>query len=326
MIVEVPADNLRERKPVITACQADARNGIYAQVMGGYVQWIAGDYDRLVMRKEAEVSRFRNAAGAFAHLRTATQIGAMAYGLSCFLEYAITTGAIEKEEALTSWNTWWTTLMETGQLQEGYAHQQDIRKRFMGLLREVLMGGWAHIVDSVTLTAPETTPELWGWHSRRSTSDEVHTPGRDPSSELSAGGNRIGYLHEDKVRWDWGPTYAAISRLADEQNQPIPLNRGTLLRRIGEAGLIERDGPHNKVKCTIPGFDQRQRMVVIKKMTLFAEKSGASGAQELGPTNSTRYEGKEVEAKISKVGRCPTFEIPSPSWEIEEVPINQIIT
>ena len=84
----------------LTACQADARDGVYARALVGFVGWLAPRYDEVRERMRADLDALRTVAYTDGqHRRTPGIVADLAYGLKLFLAYAVDVGAVTDDEA-----------------------------------------------------------------------------------------------------------------------------------------------------------------------------------------------------------------------------------
>src|SRR5687768_7450928 len=84
----------------LTRCQADARQGLYAGAMSGFLKWLAPRVDQLRQARRQEVEELRGRAAASAmHRRTPGTVANLAWGLRHFLRFAQDVGALSAAAA-----------------------------------------------------------------------------------------------------------------------------------------------------------------------------------------------------------------------------------
>ncbi len=118
--------------------------------------------------------------------------------------------------------------------------------RFDRLLGALFSGGLAHVKDSRTGGPPRPDPMSLGW-----TKDDV------------AQGRCIGWAEAGSLLLEPEGTYALVQDMATRQNENITLSRGTLWKRLDEAGrLLSRDGKYLTVRRQgLPGAGVRLRVL-----------------------------------------------------------------
>ena len=97
-VLEVGRDELDW--DVLTQCQKNAAEGLYAQAMSGYLRWLAEFYEGLQEHLKEEHAELRALASTSAQHRRPPGITAdLALGLRYFLRFARESGAISTEQA-----------------------------------------------------------------------------------------------------------------------------------------------------------------------------------------------------------------------------------
>jgi hypothetical protein len=149
----------------LTACQADAAAGVYAQAMAGFVHHLAGDRDGQLATFRQAVAEQRTQAASGAHRRTPAVVANLAAALAVFLGFARDAGAIDAEELETLQARAWRALGEMAAAQPGFQQEQEPTWLFRTLLASAVASGEAH------LAAPSgqepLTPGAFGWRLAR---------------------------------------------------------------------------------------------------------------------------------------------------------------
>ena len=140
---------------LLTECQRDAREGLYAEALAGFVAFLASDYEEIRAGIKAERDDFRGyLAASGKHRRTLNVVADLALGLRYFLIYAIEVEALSEVEAEKLWRRGWKALCEAGEEQARYQAASDPVERFAELLSAAIAGGQAH-VSGVSLSDKE---------------------------------------------------------------------------------------------------------------------------------------------------------------------------
>ncbi len=159
LIVEVhPGDVDRT---TLSECQLAAQEGRWAVSMGGFVGWIASRYQDFQERLQTRVAEIRSLGQGHAiHARLPTAIAELRAGWEIFLDFALESGAIGREEQVNLAKRSERAFGELEVMQIPYHQASDPALRFLSLLRGALASGRAHILDRLGKT-PET-PAIWG--------------------------------------------------------------------------------------------------------------------------------------------------------------------
>jgi len=239
----------------MTACQADAGAGVYAQALAGFVQRLARRYEQLQKDLQPETTRRRKTApGAVTHRRIPTIIANLRVGLDYWLKYAEDSGALTKSEADTLWKRGLTALDEAAKTQMQHQDASEPTERFMELLRAAIVSGRAHIAGPDG--EPPKNPEGWGWRSIVIGADE---PAR---VEWRSFGDRIGWVDGRDLYLEPEASYAVAQRLARDGGDSITIGSKTLHKRLHEKGLLTTTeaGRH---KLTVRRVLEGQRRAVL---------------------------------------------------------------
>jgi hypothetical protein len=260
--------------PTLSACQRDAASGLYALAMAGYVHWLAPQMDAIRGRLQAEQAELRDmASGDGQHARTPGIIAGLALGLRYLLDFALTAGAISEVERAELWRRGWTALTEAAAAQAAGIAAAEPAGLFLRLLSAAVASGSAHIANQKGEEPPE--PQRWGW--RRDGTDLLHKPQ----------GVRAGWLADGEVYLEPEASFAAVQRMARDQNETFAITAHTLRRRLKEKGLLATtDAARGKLTV-------RKMLQGVRRDVLHIAKIGAPGAPQTGPTDSEDEGGGE---------------------------------
>jgi hypothetical protein len=105
VIVPVAAGSIPLGKPELDKAQAQARQGLYAEAMAGYIQWLARQ-DHLGARLTARQKSLRGEATG-THARTPENIASLMLGVETMLQYAVAMEAITPQQSAAHRQSAW---------------------------------------------------------------------------------------------------------------------------------------------------------------------------------------------------------------------------
>lgn len=257
-VIEVSPGDVDWEK--LTTCQEDAANGVYAQAMAGFIQWLAPRYESIRKQLQEEIRILRKeATQSGMHKRTPDIVANLAVGLRYFLEFAQEVGAITEEERQALWQRIWKALGEVASAQKAHLAASDPVERFLELVRAAIASGKAHVAGPDGQT-PEN-PEGWGWR---------YEYDRDNSQ-----GNRIGWIDGDNLYLEPEASYGVAQRLARDGGEPLSVGSKTLHKRLDERSLLaSKEKGRLVVRKTLEG--ERRHVLHLNKSTLFPSKPDQS--------------------------------------------------
>lgn len=155
LVVEVGPSDVDPHR--LTACQEDARQGLYAAAMSGYVRWLAGqDWFRRDCQDCQDCQVFSGVRDQVAalrkqvpdgglHARTPDLVANLAAGLHNFLSFAEHFGVTGADEAQKFWDRGWNALTGAARKQGEHQAASDSAAGFLDLLRSAVASGRAHV-------------------------------------------------------------------------------------------------------------------------------------------------------------------------------------
>ena len=150
---------------VLSQCQQDAADGVYAQVFATYIRWLASQYEGIRSNLAAEIDRLRQQASVEGqHKRTPDNVANLGVGLRFFLTFAREMKAISKEQEEVLWREGWNALLTAVHTQAVHHAASEPARRFLEILLAVLGNGRAHIATPEGCVPP--VAEAWGWRQR----------------------------------------------------------------------------------------------------------------------------------------------------------------
>lgn len=232
---------------LLTSCQQDARGGLYAEAMAGFLRWLAPRYEEVQKRLPTRTAGLRSQATAAAqHRRIPSIVADLAFGMELFLAYAREVGALDEAEAQSLWERTWKALGEAAAMQSAHLEAADPVPRFLELLRSALVAGRAHVASNEG-EAPKK-PHLWGWRAR------TLGAGDFTREEWQSQGDRIGWLDGKDLYLDPDTAFGVAQRVASPDG--LPVTARTLWKRLKEAGVLattDETRQRNTVRVTLQG-------------------------------------------------------------------------
>jgi hypothetical protein len=214
LILDVAPGDIDVRK--LTACQKAAEEGLFAEAMAAYVQYLASQY-RYQQRRLAEQAREMRmeAAASDQHCRMPTTVANLAHGLFNFLLFAMNAGAIRWSEVKRISREGWEALGEAAKAQTRGQAAEEPTRRFMDLINAALIRGDVHLGQAASGLGPSgAKSKLIGWVGE-------------------ADGQKVLLLEPEAA-------FAAANRLAQEQGGSLTVGQATMWKRMRERSLVVR--------------------------------------------------------------------------------------
>jgi hypothetical protein len=215
------------------------------------------------------------ARGAGQHARTPGIVADLALGLQYFLDYAEAAGAIAGAERADLWRRGWAALAEAAGAQATHLDAAEPARLFIRLLSAALAGGYAHVAAEDGREPRD--PQRWGWKP------EEYNAGDGAGTRHKPQGVCVGWLAGDELYLEPDASYAAVQRIARDQNESFALSAYTLRRRLNERRLLaSTDLARGKltVRKTLQG-ERRDVLHVVWPSVASAPKPGP--AEDDGP-------------------------------------------
>ena len=227
MVLEMSEGDLKWG--ALTQAQADARNGVYAQSMAGFLKWLAPQYDELQTQLRDELAQLRQEASQGGeHRRTPEIVANLAVGLRYFLRFAVDECAVTEPEADALYKRGWGALGEAAAEQARFQAGAEPAGRFLELLISSIASGRAHVAGPDG-GAPRNNAEAWGWRAINSM--------RGAQSHQALG-DRVGWVDGDDLYLDLDAAYAAAHDMGNRTGDALHVAPHTLAKRLAERGLL----------------------------------------------------------------------------------------
>ena len=232
----------------VTRCQQAAAEGRYAVAMSGFVQWVAGRYDRIQEELQDRITGYRDKALG-SHRRTPTMAANLMVGLDAFLEFAVDTGVYTDAEAEDQRDIWWRILMDTADMQAQYHEASEPVQCFLELLTAALSSGHAYVSGEKSGDTPNN-PGAWGWRD-------------DGSGNLHPRGDQIGWIIDEDLYLEPGAAYRVAREMVGSSGDGITIALRTLQKRMHEQGLLKTTEQESRGTYTVRKQIQGARRSVL---------------------------------------------------------------
>ncbi len=209
----------------LTECQKDGQQGLYAEALAAFIQWLVPNYDDARARLRHGVALLRpKFMTAGQHPRSPENLAHLAYGFDQFLIFAESIGALTRDEKERLCVEACDALREADARQMEYQMTSDPSEMYLEALRAALRSGRAHLVcDDMTF---DKDPEIWGWKG----------PYND---ELRGQGEGIGWLDGNDVYLQPEKAFTMAQQMAKELGEPLGISQQTLQKRLRQKGLLK---------------------------------------------------------------------------------------
>ncbi len=209
----------------LTQCQEDARNGLYAEAMGGFVQWLAGRYEEAQAVLCRRVLEHRAAAlRSTSHARTPDIVANIQAGFEIFSEFALERGANDAFERERLPDLCWEALSSAAAAQPKHQAATEPTERFICLLRSLLSSGRAHLAGR-DAGKPKGSLSSCGWRL-------------NSYGVLAPLGDCIGWVEGDDLYLDLPAAYRLVQVAGRDAGEALAVSEQTLKKRLHEKGLL----------------------------------------------------------------------------------------
>jgi len=154
----------------------------------------------------------------------------LALGLRYLLDFALTVGAINREQRADLWQRGWDALGEAAAAQAAHIATAGPAGLFLRLLSAAVASGYAHIGDKDGNEPRD--PQRWGWRP------EASYVGEGTHTRHKPQGVRVGWLVDGELYLEPDASFAAVQRFARDQGESFSITANTLRRRLKERGLL----------------------------------------------------------------------------------------
>jgi len=210
---------------VLTEMQREGDNGILAQALSGYLQWLAPKLDQLKQSLPERCLEYRKSAMGLAsvHGRTPDMVASLMIGLETFFRFAEEVKAITPEETEMYRLDAWEHLFAIAKKQGSYQAAQCPVTVYLALLTSALQSGQCHLL-SITESCP-LNPAHWGWRP---------DPTDQAGLQWKPHGTHIGWVNGSDVYLNVQATFGVCQSMAQKQGSAINVGYKTLNKYLHE--------------------------------------------------------------------------------------------
>lgn len=204
----------------MTELQQRARDGVFAQTMREYIEWLAPHADELPRKLGAKYDELRKEAAqrmGDGHKRLPSAVAHIMLGLDTMLEFMVAKEAIDEEEREETLKSCWDTVLDNGKKQSAEMAEEKPTKMFIDALRELT-------------------------NTKRYRLFDLDEPG------ASQPPNMIGCRDKEFYYLTPGTAFGAVQQFFVEQGTIFPIGKNTLFRLMREEGMILGDASGNNVR------------------------------------------------------------------------------
>lgn len=260
-------------REVLTGCQADADDGLYAASMAAFVRWLAPRYEEVRDALPAQVLDLRKLATRPGdHGRTPDIVADLVAGFEVFLAFALESGAVTAGEAERARLAVWDGLMDAAaEMRSEQQEGGDPAELFIQLITAALSSNRAFLVDSKTGGDPDGIESACGWRKelkwQGNGNGQVHMWDTGPNAA------KVGWTDGTLVYLEPTASYNAAQQMLRDRADTLPAPE-TLRRMLFSAGKLartdSRNGAEGKGRLTArASLEKQQRTVLILRASEF---------------------------------------------------------
>jgi DNA primase len=261
----------------LTPYQKDAAEGLFAESMACYVQWLAGD---LAAKRERhrklseELLDEARSQSLGAHPRCARIVAELGAAFQLFTEFAVEVKAITEAESDRHVGRQWEGLLSLLDDQAETQVDADPGRRFLSLLASALSSGRAYLAG-LNGRYPEARQYACGW---------IQGAGRDADiwEPAQASAPKVGWIEGTHVYLNREAAMAVAQELGLKQRHPLNDPR-EVWKRLRELGILSTATRGEKVRYDVRKVlegTQREVAKLLASALWPAESGPADGDDE----------------------------------------------
>ena len=210
----------------LSICQKDAREGLYAAVLSGFLRRIAPVFEGVRADVPRQVEEYRQCDQG-QHRRSSDIYAQLVLGFGFFLDFALHVGVINEAAKAELWTRCLEALTESGSRQAAGQSANEPTRRYRELLQGAIASGRAYIA-SIDNGMPEYA-QRWGWR-------ESERSGGYPCWQPM--GDRIGWLDGDDLYLQPDAAFNVAKRMGETSGDTLVVTSKTAHKRLKERGLL----------------------------------------------------------------------------------------
>jgi hypothetical protein len=246
----------------LTAAQADAAAGLYAQALAAFLQWLAPRYGAVAdhLRRAGAKARAEAMQSAMGHRRTPDIVAHLWAALDLWLTFAVEMDAVTEDQGHGLRDRAWRALGEAARRQRAEQEAAEPTRRFVELLRASLVAGKGHLANPKGEDPGLGNPDRakgFGWTVRAT--DNTHLPQ----------GERIGWVDGPDLYLEPEVSFKVVQQFGQAGGEGLSIGSKTLAKRLADQKLLvssDRADRHT-VRKTLEG--QRQEVLHLRVTAVF---------------------------------------------------------
>lgn len=241
-------------------CQEQAKEGLLAKAMAGFIAYLASDYDREQELFQNHRQKIRTTMPRQGHLRSMSIVADLMAGFDAFLHYAVASTAIDDELAQQLWKRLENALYENQYKHNYFLKTEDPVEQFLSCLRAALASGRCHIIG-MDGNPPTSQPTTWGWREDYKYVRKVHVPvmptekheddtenvpfyygNEEEDHTWKSRGDRLGWLALGKVYLIPEVALSFAQEMATRSGDYLAIKKNMLGKKLAEHDMLaDRD-------------------------------------------------------------------------------------
>ncbi len=242
-----------ERFARVLSISRDAKSGLLAQAMSGFVQFVAERAEGLRGELDARFAELIAANGVGTHRRTPANLCSLLLGVELALKYAVHVAAIDAGCSAELWRQAHAELTLIAAEQEEEIDAEDEVKRFLNVINTALMRGGAILErKDGQIGSPHGHERECGWILERVDTDFQGEPGDFSilNHQWHGRGKCIGWFDGESVLLDPASALAAAEEIAKISGRTVGLAEAEMGKRLKEAELLLECDKDRKSRTT----------------------------------------------------------------------------
>ncbi len=270
--------------------QKDARNGLYAQAMAGYIEWLAPRIEAIQAQLADIVAEEREKLCIDGHARSSDNTANLLLGMKCFLQYAYEIGTITAEEARAYLLRCKNALIRIAEEASREDREEKQSEQWRKLIESALINKSAYLVG------PDGEyPGLeYGWEQSVRIVEQDGVPENDET--FRAKGKQIGWIEGDDIYLNPKAAYDVAKALGSSDLVTL---ESTLRKFLHQDGLLaSTDLDKKRPTITVRRRLQKSQKDVlhIKRSTLFPSDPHVDSSDSHDSVDSEPHEAASEDA------------------------------
>jgi hypothetical protein len=209
----------------LSALQAAARAGEFVRAMGGFLKWMAGNFETVKASFEQRINDLRNQVLRDpAHARTPDIIANLQAAFESYVDFCEDSGSIDAGYRERLAGACWNELRDSAKAQAKHHAAAEPAARFVSLIQACLSSGQAYLAAPDS-TPPRQSPEDCGWRN-------------NGSSDWSPRGTCIGWTDRDDIYLEPIAAHQVVQNASRDVGETMPVSEQVLRKRLREKGYL----------------------------------------------------------------------------------------